>query len=428
VLQHAETAMREAKRRGGRAYHFYSEALNGSLERRLGLDRMLRHAIENGELSVLYQPIVELGSGRVVAAEALLRWMHPVLGAVPPTEFVPLAESTGLMRELGEWVLRKSCRQLRTWLDEGARPLRMAVNISRCQLEDGDLAETVRSVLLETQIDPALLELELSERGVLRQDKDVMKQVQRLKALGVRLVVDDFGTGDTMIAYLGQLPLDGLKIDQSFVGNLVNGEDEGVLTSAIVALAHRLKLSVTAEGVEQESQPDPARLRLRGSAGFPFSPAVAGGVPAPNGDRCAGTRPDGPGRIVKRAFMHVQRELEMRIGVGVLVALLGWARRGARRAPAGRSVPPQVRMSCRAATRAAEAAVASVGGVVTHRLAIINGVGACWTRSDRSPAARAGPERVRGRALALSGEIGRPSASASLVGGPAPRGRHHGRG
>ena len=276
VLQHAETAMREAKRRGGRAYHFYSEALNGSLERRLGLDRMLRHAIENGELSVLYQPIVELGSGRVVAAEALLRWMHPVLGCVPPTEFVPLAESTGLMRELGEWVLRKACRQLRSWLDEGQRPLRMAVNISRCQLEDGDLAETVRSVLLETQIDPALLELELSERGVLRQDKDVMKQVQRLKALGVRLVVDDFGTGDTMIAYLGQLPLDGLKIDQSFVGNLANGEDEGVLTSAIVALAHRLKLSVTAEGVEQESQ----RRILRGYGceevqGFLFSPAVA---------------------------------------------------------------------------------------------------------------------------------------------------------
>jgi diguanylate cyclase (GGDEF)-like protein len=275
VLQHAETAMREAKRRGGRAYHFYSEALNGSLERRLGLDRMLRHAIENGELTVQYQPIVEVGTGRVMAAEALLRWMHPVLGCVPPTEFVPLAESTGLMRELGEWVLRKACRQLRSWLDAGCRPLRMAVNISRCQLEDGDLAETVRAVLLETQIDPGLLELELSERGVLRQDKDVMRQVQRLKALGVRLTVDDFGTGDTMIAYLGQLPLDGLKIDQSFVGNLMNGEDEGVLTSAIVALAHRLKLSVTAEGVEQESQ----RQILRGYGceevqGFLFSPAV----------------------------------------------------------------------------------------------------------------------------------------------------------
>jgi diguanylate cyclase (GGDEF)-like protein len=276
VLQHAETAMREAKRRGGRAYHFYSEALNGSLERRLGLDRMLRHALENGELSVMYQPIVEVGSGRVVACEALLRWMHPVLGEVPPTEFVPLAEGTGLMRELGEWVLRKACGQLRSWLDAGIRPLRMAVNISRCQLEDGDLAETVRSVLLETGIEPALLELELSERGVLRQDKDVMHQVQRLKDLGVRLTVDDFGTGDTMIAYLGQLPLDGLKIDQSFVGGLSGEGDDGVLTSAIVALAHRLKLNVTAEGVEQESQ----RQLLRGYGceevqGFLFSPAVS---------------------------------------------------------------------------------------------------------------------------------------------------------
>jgi diguanylate cyclase (GGDEF)-like protein len=276
VLQHAETAMREAKRRGGRAYHFYTEALNGSLERRLGLDRMLRHALENGELSVMYQPIVAVGSGRVVACEALLRWMHPQLGEVPPTEFVPLAEGTGLMRELGEWVLRKACGQLRQWMEAGVRPLRMAVNISRCQLEDGDLAETVRSVLLETGIEPALLELELSERGVLRQDKDVMHQVQRLKDLGVRLTVDDFGTGDTMIAYLGQLPLDGLKIDQSFVGSLSGDGDDGVLTSAIVALAHRLKLNVTAEGVEQESQ----RQILRGYGceevqGFLFSPAVA---------------------------------------------------------------------------------------------------------------------------------------------------------
>jgi EAL domain-containing protein (putative c-di-GMP-specific phosphodiesterase class I) len=224
----------------------------------------------------MYQPIVEVGSGRVVACEALLRWQHPVLGEVPPTEFVPLAEGTGLMRELGEWVLRRACGQLRQWLDAGIRPLRMAVNISRCQLEDGDLAETVRSVLLETGIEPSLLELELSERGVLRQDKDVMHQVQRLKDLGVRLTVDDFGTGDTMIAYLGQLPLDGLKIDQSFVGSLTGEGDDGVLTSAIVALAHRLKLNVTAEGVEQESQ----RQILRGYGceevqGFLFSPAVS---------------------------------------------------------------------------------------------------------------------------------------------------------
>lgn len=298
VLQHAETAMREVKRRGGRAYQFYSDALNGSLERRLGLDRMLRHALENRELSVFYQPIVEVGSGRVVAAEALLRWMHPVVGNVPPTEFVPLAESTGLMRELGEWVLREACGQLRAWLDQGSRPLRMAVNISRCQLEDGNLPETVQAVLLDTGIDPGLLELELSERGVLRQDKDVVDQVQRLKALGVRLTVDDFGTGDTMIAYLGQLPLDGLKIDQSFVGGLINGGGGGVLTSAIVALAHRLQLNVTAEGVEQESQ----RQILRGYGceevqGFLFSPAVAPEefMRLVAADTIWDSRPSGPG-------------------------------------------------------------------------------------------------------------------------------------
>jgi diguanylate cyclase (GGDEF)-like protein len=276
LLQHAETAMREVRRRGGRAFHFYSEALNGSLERRLGLDRMLRHAVENDELSVLYQPILDARTSRVVAAEALLRWRHPVLGPVPPTEFVPLAERTGLMKQLGEWVLRGACWQLRKWLDAGQRPLRMAVNISRCQLEDGDLPETLRAILLETGIDPALLELELSERGVLRNDKDLLRQVHRLKGLGVRLTVDDFGTGDTVIAHLGQLPLDGLKIDQSLVSELASGEDDGLLTSAIVALAHRLRLSVTAEGVELESQ----REILRGYGceevqGFLFSEAIS---------------------------------------------------------------------------------------------------------------------------------------------------------
>ena len=195
LLQHADTALFAAKGRGGGQCQLYSEALGLEAEAKLDVDRRLRRAIERGELQLHYQPLVETRGRRLLGVEALLRWNDPERGLVAPADFIPIAEDTGLMTTIGAWVLATACRQLRAWLDEGLPPMRMAVNVARCQLERGDFAAEVERVLGETRIEPALLELELSERGALRSDPTIVAQLRRLKALGVRLVVDDFGTG-----------------------------------------------------------------------------------------------------------------------------------------------------------------------------------------------------------------------------------------
>lgn len=275
LLQHAETAMYEAQRRGGGRFHIYSAALNGAVDFKLGMDRRLRAALERDELSLHYQPVVASQSRRVLGVEALLRWQDPVHGAISPGEFVPVAEETGLMTAIGTWVLRNACRQLQSWIEAGLPAIRMAVNVSRCQLERGDLATEVERILVETGLEPALLELELSERGALRTDPVVLGQIRRLKALGVRIVVDDFGTGQSAIAYLKQFPLDTLKIDRSFVMNTVGEGSDATIVSAMVAMAHRLGLDVVAEGVETEPQLE--RMREFGCEaiqGFLFSRPV----------------------------------------------------------------------------------------------------------------------------------------------------------
>jgi EAL domain-containing protein (putative c-di-GMP-specific phosphodiesterase class I) len=253
-LQHADTALCAAKARGGGQCQIYSEALGLQTEAKLDVDRRLRRAIENGELHLHYQPLIEAGGRRMVGVEALLRWNDPERGLVAPADFIPIAEDTGLMTSIGTWVLETACRQLRTWLAEGLPPVRMAVNVSRCQLERGDFAAEVERVLGETGIAPALLELELSERGALRADPGIVAQLRRLKALGVRLVVDDFGTGESAIAHLQRFGLDGLKIDGSFVRNLTREGSSFGITSAVAAMAHRLRLTVVAEGVETEAE------------------------------------------------------------------------------------------------------------------------------------------------------------------------------
>jgi EAL domain-containing protein (putative c-di-GMP-specific phosphodiesterase class I) len=206
----------------------------------------------------------------------LVRWDSPELGPVPPSEFVPLAEESGLMTQIGGWVLTTACRQLRQWLDEGLRPIRLAVNVSLCQLLRGDLASQVRALLAETAIDPSLLELELSERGTLRNDPDILHQLREIKQLGVRLAIDDFGTGNTGIWYLRSLPLDTLKIDQSFVKSLASSPEDAAIATATIAMARQLGLRVVAEGVEERQQMD--LLRAGGChevQGFLFFPALS---------------------------------------------------------------------------------------------------------------------------------------------------------
>jgi diguanylate cyclase (GGDEF)-like protein len=254
LLHNAELALGEVKAHGGGLIGFRRGDGDGQSHRSLEISRLLHGAVERGELEVWYQPFVDGDGGRVQAAEALLRWFSPELGEVPPLEFVPVAEESGLMGSLGRWVLASACRQLRSWLDAGVPRLRVAVNVSICQLIGGDLAADVEAVLRDTGIDPGLLELELSERGVLRNEPQILRQLEAVRRLGVRLSVDDFGTGNSAIGYLKQFPLDTLKIDRSYVGGVAGCADDAVIATATIAMAHGLRLRVVAEGVEHEAQ------------------------------------------------------------------------------------------------------------------------------------------------------------------------------
>jgi diguanylate cyclase len=275
LLQRAELAMAEAGRRGGGAFCFYSRGLSDARERALKMDRLLRRTLERQELSLHYQPIVEARSRRIVGAEALLRWRSPELGDVPPTEFIPVAEETGFMVDIGKWVLRRACRQLKAWLDEGLPRIRMATNVSLCQLTRGNLPQLVDEALAEAGLEPSLLEIELSERGVLRADPEILRQLQALRRRGVRVSVDDFGTGDSAIAYLKRFPLDTLKVDQSFVSGAVTNQDDAAITSAMIAMAHHLRLRVVAEGVEGQQQFDLLeQMECEEVQGFFFSPPL----------------------------------------------------------------------------------------------------------------------------------------------------------
>jgi EAL domain-containing protein (putative c-di-GMP-specific phosphodiesterase class I) len=244
-------------------------------ERSRAIIRLLASALDRGELALHYQPLVEGAEAAVTAAEALLRWESPELGSVPPSEFVPLAEEAGLMMQVGSWVIRTACQQVRAWRDAGLPAPRVAVNVSLCQLVRGDLAQVVKDALEESGIGAELLELELSERGVLRSDPDIIRQLHAIKALGVRLAIDDFGTGNSAIVYLKQFPIDVMKIDQSFVAGVGRSAEDAAITSATIAMARQLGLRVVAEGVEEPHQVE--FLRRHGCSeyqGFLFSPPV----------------------------------------------------------------------------------------------------------------------------------------------------------
>ncbi|HKN47879.1 MAG TPA: EAL domain-containing protein [Candidatus Polarisedimenticolia bacterium] len=274
MIQKAELAASEAVETGA-AIRFYGQSSHRVTERSRAITRLLPNALARGEFKLHYQPLVEDSAVRVSAAEALLRWDSAELGSVPPSEFVPLAEEAALMVGIGSWVLRTAWRQVKAWQDQGLPPTRIAVNVSLCQLVRGDLAQLVREVLAETGIDPSLLELELSERGVLRSDPEILRQLRAIRALGVRLAIDDFGTGNSAVAYLKQFPIDILKIDQSFVQGVSTSSEDAAITSATIAMARQLGLRVVAEGVEEEDQMEFLRRNgCREYQGFLFSPAV----------------------------------------------------------------------------------------------------------------------------------------------------------
>ncbi|MDD5390135.1 MAG: EAL domain-containing protein [Gallionellaceae bacterium] len=254
LIQHADVAMYQAKQRGRNTYSFHTEALSTAASERLSLETHLRHALERDEFVLHYQPLIEAHSGQIFGVEALVRWQPPGEALVPPDKFIPIAEETGLIVPLGEWVLRTACAQARTWLDTGLPPLVMAVNLSGRQFQAVDMVELVRAVLLDTGLPASYLELELTESVIMGQADQAIATLDALKALGVRLAIDDFGTGYSSLAYLKRFPIDKLKIDRGFVDGLADDPNDREIAATIIAMARNLRLEVLAEGVETRQQ------------------------------------------------------------------------------------------------------------------------------------------------------------------------------
>lgn len=256
LLKHADTALYRAKASGKNDYAFFTQEMRSAAYERMTLENDLRRAMMNDELMLYYQPQIELASGRVVGMEALLRWPHKEFGMIPPDQFIPIAEECGLIVELGEWVMHEACRQNHQWQLGGLPAIPVAVNVSAKQMKNADLLDTVDAVLRHTRLESRYLELELTEHAVMDDIEAAITLMTRIGELGVKFAMDDFGTGYSSLAYLRQLPLKKVKIDKLFVQDLSMQSDDREIANAITLLAHSLRLTVVAEGVETKSQMD----------------------------------------------------------------------------------------------------------------------------------------------------------------------------
>lgn len=254
LLKNADAAMYKAKSMGRNNFQFFTSDLNAQASERLDIATELRRALDRGELRLHYQPQVELATGRVVGAEALVRWEHPTRGMMLPSMFIPVAEETGLIGAVGDWVLRNAAAQSRDWRDRGLPPVVVAVNLSARQFRDTRLAETVRAVLDEMELNPKSLELELTEGSLMHNPEQATEMLRQLKEAGYRIAIDDFGTGYSSLSYLQRFPLDKLKIDAAFVRELPDNRDSVAIVMAVISMGHSLGLRVIAEGVETAQQ------------------------------------------------------------------------------------------------------------------------------------------------------------------------------
>jgi diguanylate cyclase (GGDEF)-like protein/PAS domain S-box-containing protein len=276
LMQNADTAMYHAKASGRNNYQFFKPEMNARAVRRLFVENRLRRALKQTEFLLHYQPKIDLASGAMTGAEALIRWQDPELGLVMPVQFVSIAEESGLIVPIGQWVLREACRQVQAWLDSGFQAVPVAVNISALEFRHKDFLDHVALILKETGLAPHYLELELTESILMHDAESSVSVLQSLKAMGVQLAIDDFGTGYSSLSYLKRFPIDTLKIDQSFVRDIVTDVDDATIVAAVIGMGKHLKQRVVAEGVETHEQL--AFLRTRQcdeGQGFHFSPPVS---------------------------------------------------------------------------------------------------------------------------------------------------------
>ena len=254
LIKNADTAMYRAKEKGKNTYQFFNATMGIQIHQKLSMENALRKALENKQFVVHYQPKVDVITGTITGAEALIRWQHPELGFVAPSEFIPLAEETGLIIPIGQWVLNTACEQFKEWQTKEMLQLSVAVNLSMLQLRQENFVEMVQQVLNDTGLDPQHLEFEITESKAMNNVDLFIQKLIALKKLGVGISIDDFGTGYSSFGYLKQLPIDTLKIDRSFINDITNSEEDAAIVQAIIAMAHILKLKVVAEGVETANQ------------------------------------------------------------------------------------------------------------------------------------------------------------------------------
>jgi len=254
LIKNADTALHHSKRNGQNHYSLYSHRMNARSLERLTLENSLRKALAANEFFLCYQPQVNLNTGKIIGAEALIRWQHPEKGIISPEGFIPMAENTGLINSIGEWVLLEACTQMKKWLDQGFSLKRMAINLSSVQFQQADFMKIIREVIASTGLLSSYIELELTETSVMRNAEKSISLLHDIREEGMALSVDDFGTGYSSLSYLKRFPINALKIDRSFIQDLQNNPDDAAITFSIIAMAHNLNLKVIAEGVENEEQ------------------------------------------------------------------------------------------------------------------------------------------------------------------------------